>query len=101
TRVVPANAHDQDATGGMASTVQHFFGMTPAALLGDSAYGHGRHRMLLAKQDIHIVAPLLSNANPTGLFPSSMFTFDADRDVYICPNGEKSTKKHHSRHLEG
>ncbi|MGG1555904.1 transposase, partial [Paenibacillus ferrarius] len=100
-RTVPATEHDQDATADMVATIQHFFGQTPAALLGDSAYGHGRHRMLLAEQGIHVVAPVQQSPNPTGLFPSSLFSYDANEDVFICPKGERSVRRNRSAKLEG
>jgi len=101
TRTIPANEHDQEATAGMTAEIQHFFRMTPATLLGDAAYGHGKHRAQLAQQGIQVVAPLQTYENPTGLFPSSLFTYDADRDVYICPNGQQSVRKTYNAQLEG
>ena len=100
-RAVPANEHDQDATADMTSTIQQVFRQTPVALLGDTAYGHGRHRVRLAKQGIHVVAPVQPSSNPTGLFPATLFTYDADRDGFICPNGERSVRKNHTAQLEG
>jgi hypothetical protein len=101
TRTVPANEHDQDATADMTATIQHFFGQTPTALLGDTAYGHGRHRALLAKQGIHVVAPVQQSSNPKGLFSTTRFTYDTDTDVFICPNGERSVRKYYTAQLEG
>jgi len=100
-RTVPANEHDQDATADMTATIQQFLGQTPTALLGDSAYGHGRHRSLLALQGIHVVAPIQKFVNPTGLFPVTMFTYDANKDNYVCPNGKESVSKNHNAKLEG
>lgn len=100
-QTIPANEHDQDATASMVGLVQHFFGQTPAALLGDTAYGHGRHRTLLARQGIHVVAPVQPSLSPTGLFPATKFTYDADEDLFVCPNGERSIRKYHSKQLEG
>lgn len=100
-RTVPANEHDQDATADMVATIQHFFGKTPAALLGDTAYGHGRHRMKLARQGIRVVAPVQPSPNPTGLFQATRFTYDVDKDIFICPNGEQSVRRSHSPKLEG
>ena len=98
---IPAIEHDQDATAEMTAMIQRFFRRTPAALLGDASYGHGRHRARLAKQGIRVVAPLQTNENPTGLFPSSLFTYDADRDMYLCPGGERSVRKNYNAQLEG
>lgn len=100
-RTVPANEHDQDATADMVATIQQFFGQTPTALLGDTAYGHGRHRTLLARQGIRVVAPVQQSPNPTGLFPATLFTYDADKDVCICPKGERSVRKNYTAQLEG
>jgi len=100
-RTVPANEHDQDATADMVATIQRFFGQTPTALLGDTAYGHGRHRMQLAQQGIQVVAPVQQSPNPTGLFQATMFTYDVDKDIFICPNGEQSVRRNHSPKLEG
>jgi Transposase DDE domain./Transposase domain (DUF772). len=100
-RTVPANEHDQDATADMVATIQRFFGQTPAALLGDTAYGHGRHRMKLAQQGIQVVAPVQQSPNPTGLFQATRFTYDVDKDIFICPNGEQSVRRNHSPKLEG
>lgn len=101
TRTIPANEHDQDATADMTLTIQRFFAQTPVALLADSAYGHGKHRLLLAKQGIQIVAPLQTYENPTGLFRSTSFTYNAEKDVYVCPNGKQSVRKNRNNKLEG
>jgi len=100
-RTIPANEHDQDATADMVSTLQHFFSRSPAALLGDAAYGYAKHRVLLAGQGIHVVAPVAPTSNSTGLIPISAFTYDAQRDLFICPAGEQSTRKIHNAGLEG
>jgi hypothetical protein len=48
----------------VVATIQRFFGQTPAALLGDTPYGHGRHRMKLAQQGTKVVAPVQQSSNP-------------------------------------
>lgn len=100
-RVVSAIEHDQDAVADMVGTIQHLFRQSPTALLGDAAYGHGRHRTQLAMQGIHVIAPVQETHNPQKLLPSSLFTYDANNDVYICPNGEQSVRKRHSPQNEG
>ncbi|REJ13316.1 MAG: DDE transposase [Paenibacillaceae bacterium] len=100
-RTIPANEHDQDATADMTATIKRFFGVTPSALLGDSAYGHGRNRARLAALGIPVVAPVPIAENPTGLFHSSRFVYDAEKDVYICPEGQQSVGKQYIRQSEG
>jgi hypothetical protein len=98
---VPASEHDQDAVPDMVSTIQHFFRLTPKALLGDTTYGHGRQRELLAMQGVEVVAPVQKSLNPTGLFSADLFTYDPDKDAYICPNGEQSVRKAYNTKEEG
>lgn len=100
-RTIPANEHDQDAAASMTATIQQFFGVTPSALIADAAYGHGKNRVRLAEQNIRVVAPLQSHENPTGLFTTSLFKYDAEKDVYICPKGQQSVSKTYNKHLEG
>ena len=100
-QTIQANEHDRKAAVPMAATIQQFFRVTPSALIADSAYGHGKIRMRLAKQGILLVAPVQSVENPTGLFPSSLFTYNADDDVYICPEGQQSIRKQYNRKEEG
>ncbi len=100
-RVIPANEHDQDAAASMTSAIQQCFRVTPSALLGDSAYGHGKNRVRLAEQGIRLVAPVPAYENPTGLLHPSRFTYDAKNDVYTCPAGQNSILKRYNRKLEG
>lgn len=100
-RTIPANEHDQDATAEMTATIQQFFHMTPPALLSDAAYGHGANRARLAQQGIRVVAPLQSFENPTGLYATDVFTYDAENDVYICPEGQQSVRKSYNKQAEG
>lgn len=100
-KVRPANEHDQEAAAPMTTTVRQFLGLTPSALLADSAYGHGRNRKRLAEQGIRLVAPVQRYENPTGLLPASAFVYDAEQDVYLCPAGCQSVRKTYIRQSEG
>jgi transposase len=100
-RIVPANEHDQTAVPDMAATIQQFFGLTPAALIGDTAYGHGRHRVRLAKQGVSVVAPVQPSTNPTRLFGIASFIYEKEQDKFTCPGGEQSVRKYHTPQLDG
>lgn len=93
--VVPANEHDRDAMFAMVQEVQAFFGITPHAVLGDTAYGHGKQRALLASLGIPVVAPVVKTPNPTQCYDISQFTFDRENDRYLCPNGKGTIRKRH------
>lgn len=101
TRTIPASEHDQQATAGMVATLQRFFSRTPAALIGDAAYGYGPQRVLMARQGVHVIAPVPVSVNPTGLFPIASFVYDADRDAFTCPGGQQNKRRSHNAKLEG
>lgn len=85
----------------MAKGVQSFFRITPMAILGDTAYGHGKQRKEMLSLGIPIVAPAVTTQNPTGLYDISCFPYDRNNDVYICPNSKKTVRKTHSPKNEG
>lgn len=91
TEVVPANEHDREAMFLMVKEIQDFFGVSPRSVLGDTLYGHGQQRVLLDSIGIPTVAPVITTQNPTKLYDISEFTYDRERDRYLCPN-EKVTK---------
>lgn len=93
--VVPANEHDRDAMFAMVQEVQAFFGITPHAVLGDTAYGHGKQRSLLASLGIPVVAPVVTTPNPTQCYDISRFIYDRENDRYLCPNGKGTIRKRH------
>lgn len=94
TRVVSAVEHDRDAMFDVVKEVKDFFGITPSAVLGDSAYGHGPQRLALGSLHIQVVAPVTkSNNTVTGLYNLDRFTYDREPDRYVCPNNQTSTRK--------
>lgn len=102
TKAVPASEHDRDAMVSMVKRVQDFFGITPKAILGDTAYGHGEQREALHLLGVpSVISPVILDRNPTGLFDHSHFIYDREKDVYTCPKGKETTRRHHSSDLEG
>jgi hypothetical protein len=93
TKAIPGSEHDREAMAGMVRAVQSFFGITPKALLGDTAYGHGKQRRALQAFDVAVIAPVAPPSNPTGLYGPKRFTYDRDKDVYRCPQGNETVKK--------
>lgn len=101
TSVIPGNEHDRDAMVDMVKDIRTFFGTTPAAVLGDTAYGHGKQRDALASLNIPVIAPVITTQNPKGLYDISKFTYDPAQDQYICPNDKRTFRKYHNTGLEG
>jgi hypothetical protein len=101
TRVVPAFEHDRDAMVDMVGEVKRFFRVTPKALLGDTAYGHGKQRVQLQALNIPVIAPVPTAQNPTSLYDLSRFTYDSQKDVFRCPGDHESYRKACNKKLNG
>ena len=67
------------------------FGMKPASLTADSAYGSADSLAWLVKEkDITPHVPVFDKSNRTdGTFSRADFAFDAERDRYTCPAGKE------------
>jgi transposase len=67
------------------------FGMKPASLTADSAYGSADSLAWLVKEkDITPHIPVFDKSNRTdGTFSRADFAFDAERDRYTCPAGKE------------
>ena len=85
----PARTYDEvAATRTMIDRTETAFGLKPERLTADTAYGTGKLLAWLLDQNITPHIPVWERYQRTdGMFPRSDFTYDAERDVYICPNG--------------
>jgi len=88
----PARTYDEvAATRIMIDRTEKVFGLKPKRLTADTAYGTGKLlAWLLDKHITHITPhiPVWERYERTdGMFPRADFAYDAERDVYICPNG--------------
>jgi len=101
TKAVPASEHDREAMYHMVSEIQGFFGITPKALLGDTAYGHGKQRLQLEDLNVTVIAPVPKTQNPTSLYDISRFTYDPQKDVFRCPNNNESYRKSYNKTIHG
>ena len=72
----------------MIDRTETAFGLKPKRLTADTAYGTGKLLAWLLDKDITPHIPVWERYPRTdGMFSRSDFTYDAGRDVYICPNG--------------
>jgi transposase len=85
----PARTYDEvAATKPMIERTAKTFGLKPKRLAADTAYGTGKLLAWLLNKDITPHIPVWERYERTdGMFSRSDFTYDAERDVYICPNG--------------
>jgi hypothetical protein len=75
----------------MLERTERRFGMKPASLATDSAYGSAESLAWLAKQKkITPHIPVFDKSNRTdGTFSRADFTFDPQNDRYTCPAGKE------------
>ena len=85
----PARTYDEvAATKTMINRTEETFGLKLKRLAADTAYGTGKLLAWLLEKDITPHIPVWERYERTdGMFSRFDFTYDAERDVYICPNG--------------
>ena len=85
----PARTYDEvAATRTMIERTVGVFGLKPERLAADTAYGTGKLLAWLLDREITPHIPVWERYERTdGMFSRLDFSYDAERDVYICPNG--------------
>ena len=80
-----------DATETMIERTEERFGLKPDHIAGDVAYGTGEMLGKLVERDIdpHIPVWDQTEVSADGKFTRAEFTYDTDRDLYICPGGKE------------
>ena len=61
----------------------------PRHATGDSKYGTEENIVAIEHQHIHAYIPLPDNEHRTEYFSVQEFTYDAERDIYVCPAGKE------------
>jgi hypothetical protein len=73
----------------MVGRTQARFGLKPERLMADTAYGTGKLLAWLLDKGITPQIPVWERYERTdGMFSRRDFTYDAERDIYLCPNGK-------------
>ena len=76
----------------MLARVMDHFSMRPKRLAGDTAYGTGRLLRWLVDRKITPHIPVWDKlARQDGMFSKADFTYDRERNVYVCPAGKDLT----------
>jgi hypothetical protein len=71
----------------MIERTEEALGLKPRRLTADTAYGTGKLLAWLLGKGIAPHIPVWERYQRTdGMFPRTDFAYDAERDVYICPN---------------
>jgi hypothetical protein len=66
--------------------------ISPKQVTGDTTYGTIENIVAIENQGIHTYVLLPDFDNRTPFYGRSKFTYDAERDVYICPQGQMLTR---------
>jgi hypothetical protein len=61
----------------------------PRQATGDSKYGTEENIVAIENEHIRAYVPLPDNDHRTDFFSAEVFTFEAERDVYVCPAGKE------------
>ena len=75
----------------MIDRTEERFGPKPDRIAGDVAYGTGALLGKLVERDItpHIPVWDRTEVAADGIYSRSEFTYDRERDLYVCPNGKE------------
>ena len=89
----PARTYDEvAATRTMIERTEETLGLKPVRLAADTAYGTGKFLGWLVGTGITPHIPVWDkSAREDGTFSRADFTFDKERNVYICPAGKLLT----------
>ena len=89
----PARTYDEVvATKTMVERTQMHMALKPKRLVADTAYGTGKFLNWLIGAGITPHIPVWDkSAREDGTFSRTDFTFDKERDVYVCPAGKLLT----------
>jgi hypothetical protein len=92
-------AQEIKATKAMLDRIEKRHGIKPERLAADTAYGTGPFLAWLNQRQVTPHIPVRDYQHVSGLLPRAAFTFDSERNVFICPQG-KILKYRTARHKE-
>jgi hypothetical protein len=82
-------AQEIKASKTMLGRIEERHGFKPECLAADKAYGTGPFLAWLSERNITAHIPVLDRQQQTGgLLPREAFTFDSERNAFICPQGK-------------
>jgi len=104
--VTEPSIHEEAETAAVMIGRSRFrLGITPETVGGDKAYGSGPAVRALIGAGVapHVSKPEQGKHNSAGIFGKEAFTYDAERNEFICPGGNRlrrRTEHYHSRQTE-
>jgi transposase len=101
--VTPSEVQDNQPMLDLLWRVCFRWRLRPKQITGDTKYGTIENIVAVEQQGIRAYVPLPNWANITGYLGSNHFTYDPQRDVYTCPQGQLlhfRTNEYTSRKVE-
>jgi hypothetical protein len=101
--VTPAEVQDNQPMLDLLWRVRFRWRLRPRQVTGDTKYGTIVNIVAVEEQGIRAYVPLANWENKTGYLGSNRFTYDPQRDVYFCPQGQllhRRTNEYKSRKVE-
>jgi hypothetical protein len=86
--VTPASIMDNTPMLDLARWVRFRWRIQPQIAVGDSRYGTVANLVALEQDGIQAYTPVYDRREGRGLYPADRFTYDAEHDVYHCPQGQ-------------
>lgn len=96
--VTAATKHDSHDLPAVLKEHKHNVGRFPKTAVVDKGYNNGKAFSSLNRLGIEVITPPKNYGNSNGLYDQDAFFFDADRNLYICPEGH--TLKEFSLHTK-
>jgi transposase len=108
TKVTPGEVHEAHCLEALITTHEENTGKTPEIAVADSKYGTIDNYLACHDRGIKAHIPSLESTQENtgrkkGIYPKEAFTYDAARDVFICPAGNELRKRKliaHRNHYE-
>lgn len=86
--VAPGEVMENQPMLDLAWHVRFRFHLWPHQTTGNTTYGTLENIMALERAGIHAYMPLPDWEHKTDYYGPRRFTYDAERDVYVCPQGQ-------------
>lgn len=101
--VTPAEVQDNQPMLDLLWRTRFRWRLKPKQVTGDTKYGTIENIVAVEQQGMRAYVPLPNWEHITGYLGSNHFQYDAQRDVYICPQGQllrRRTNEYKSRKVE-
>jgi transposase len=87
--VTPSEVMDNQPMLDLLWRIRFRWKLSPRQVTGDKKYGSEENLVAIEDKGIHAYIPIPDMDHRTEFFSVEAFTYDAERDVYVCPAGKE------------